>query len=75
MAAAGRPRAFLAVVAIAAACAFGGSAASGADVPPIDASSSDVFELVARFGSTACFVHGLIAPQDLVRLARTFRRA
>jgi hypothetical protein len=26
-------------------------------------------------GGTACFIHGLIAPQDLVRLARTFRRA
>jgi hypothetical protein len=26
-------------------------------------------------GRTACFIHGLIAPQDLVRLAPTFRRA
>ena len=26
-------------------------------------------------GRTACFIHGLIAPRDLVRLAPTFRRA
>jgi hypothetical protein len=26
-------------------------------------------------GRTACFIHGLIAPRDLIRLAPTFRRA
>jgi hypothetical protein len=48
MAAAARPRALFIAVAIVAALASGG-AASGSDTPPIRATSSDMFELVARF--------------------------
>jgi hypothetical protein len=49
VAAARRLRAHLLALAIAAAFASGGAAASGSDAPPIEGNSSDMFELVVRF--------------------------
>src|SRR5215218_11139635 len=49
MAAARRPRALILAIAVAAGLIWSGGAASGSDAPQINATSSDMFELVARF--------------------------